>query len=790
MNKMTKDLPVQAPFAEARQVCEAIHGDLSFTMLRFKRKTTADDDDGVCGTLIPAGPNYAKSDTFNGHVKLFSQYRKEGLELFAVVGCTDGKGHGNANIEYTSALAVDFDNGYSDMLRDSPLVAPSFRVETSKDRYHAVWILDEKCPPEQAELMLKAMALRLGGDLAYAKISQIIRLPGFTHHKHGTVPELIEMSGPIKTFTLNFLKRAFDVPVIQNHLRSAIPRLNDRLQVAKTKETPEDEDHLLEDVEGALSYLKEDADDYTPWFSTLSALGGLGEAGKRLAEKFSRYSNKFDADGFARKWNEVLKHPGHLATVFLRAQQRGWINPGFRNQVVFDKEQTLTDRDFGRMIADKMGNEYAVQEKTIRGSRKHTYYLFGALGYRPIDDIDKRDAVNKAGKAVLKDLTDHHSIKSDTLKRMEHKIGSNRTLDDVCDHVAEVLILKTRSRVVEGYPYLNVANGVLNLLSRQLIPNQYRAVPVGGASPVVYDPAAKAPVFKKTAKEVFEGDMKLVRYFMRVMGYMMLGQPKEQIFLILYGPSAGNGKNTLMDIIEYVMGTYAMKLTPKAILEKSHVNDSATPSTARLEGKRLSVVSEPSAKHQLDSGAIKSMVGDLSIPVRDNYEAEKDISITFLLVILANKLPKVHADDEGLWRRAKIIPFNRTFRGDEVDRDLPAKLRAEAPGILNLLLAGASDYLANGLMEPEIVTNTIAVEREAIDTVAAFLKDTMRTNVDDETPMKMIFQLYENWRAQNHTYLRMTKQALGKELAGRGFKKTERGHCVYHSGLTPIEVPD
>ena len=243
----------------------------------------------------------------------------------------------------------------------------------------------------------------------------------------------------------------------------------------------------------------------------------------------------------------------------------------------------------------------------------------------------------------------------------------------------------------------------------------------------------------------------MIRYFMQVIGYLMLGAPKEQIFLVIYGPSAGNGKNTLMDAVENVMGGYAMKLTPKAILESSHVSDSATPSTARMDGKRMVVVSEPSAKHQLDSGAVKSMVGDLTMPVRDNYESAKDIKIEFVLALLANKLPKVQADDHGLWRRAKIIPFTRTFRGDEVDADLPSKLRAEASGILNLMLVGAQDYLVNGLVEPEKVTAATAEERESVDTVVAFLKDTMLSDAQAETPMKMIYQMYKNWHAQNGT---------------------------------------
>jgi putative DNA primase/helicase len=158
--------------------------------------------------------------------------------------------------------------------------------------------------------------------------------------------------------------------------------------------------------------------------------------------------------------------------------------------------------------------------------------------------------------------------------------------------------------------------------------------------------------------------------------------------------------------------------------------------------------------------------------------------------MLANKLPKVQADDHGLWRRAKIIPFTRTFRGDEIDKELPDKLVAEASGILNLMLTGAQDYLIHGLQEPDKVTAAVNNERESVDSVALFLKDTMRTDVDDETPMKMIFQVYENWRAQNHSYVRLTKQALGKGLVEKGFKKSERGNLVYHHGLIPIEVPD
>lgn len=777
------------PFAGARQVCEAIHGDYGFTVVCFKRKKVTNAVDDVCGPLIPAGRNYFSHDSFDEHFKRFPQYQDQGFEVFAVVAASDGEGHGDANVQHTWALAVDFDHGYPEHLVGNQLIGPSFRVRTSPGHYQAVWVLDVPCKPEYAKPVLVAMALRLGGDVAYAKASQLLRLPGFTHHKHGTVPKLVEVITREKPYTLQFLKQAFDVEVIQNHLRLAVPRLNARFEVKKDKSNEEDEAQVLADIESALPYLKAFADDYKGWFSTLSSLARLGERGKQLAERFSRYSAKFNAEAFERKWAEVQKHPGYVGTIFLRAQANGWANPGFRKDAV-PVGQAITERLLGRMIATKMGDDFAATESLSRGTRQLTFYKFGVTGYVPMSDIEKRTSIEAASTKVIADIKKNTNLEAKAIHAIQYKFGTNSKLNAMSEHVADVLVPESERRKIGSHPYIVVANGVLNLLSLQMVPAKYRAVPVKGASPVVYDPSANAPVFEKTLDEVFEGDKSMIRYFMQVIGYLMLGAPKEQIFLILFGPTAGNGKNTVLDAIEFVMGGYAMKLPPSAILAKSQNNDAATPAAARMDGKRMVVVSEPNEKHPLDSGAVKSMVGDLTMPVRDNYEAAKDIMIEFVLVMLANKLPKVQADDHGIWRRAKIIPFNRTFRGNEVDRDLPAKLRNEAAGILNLLLAGAQDYFINGLQEPAKVTKAIQAERQSVDTVAAFLNDTMRTGVNDDMPLKMIFAMYEDWRPQNYTFTRLTKPGLSKALVEKGYKKSMRGNLPYFHGLTPIEIPD
>lgn len=104
--------------------------------------------------------------TYTQQAKKFSQYQARGLEPFVAAGYMDGEGHGNANVEHTWALAIDFDGDFPACLKNNPLLAPSLLIETSPGHYHAIWVLDALCPKELATKVLKAMTIRSGGDLA------------------------------------------------------------------------------------------------------------------------------------------------------------------------------------------------------------------------------------------------------------------------------------------------------------------------------------------------------------------------------------------------------------------------------------------------------------------------------------------------------------------------------------------------------------------------------------------------------------------------------------------------
>ncbi|MBK3744147.1 hypothetical protein G3A39_33530 [Paraburkholderia aspalathi] len=729
-----------------------------------------------------------KYDTLEQLKPVMLDWSSKGVEAYLLIPTSDGKGYSNRNVRHTWALAADFDKGLPLELRSDSPVAPNFLIETSLGRYHAVWLLDQPCDPEDADRANVVLADRLGGDPAFARKGQLVRLPGFVNQKYGNTVQLVEGYGRQEPYELAKLMEAFDACVVTATLRTNVANLNGSLAVSRATNNKE---HLIEDVKSALGYLSHHAEEYSDWVRIGMALVPLGEEGRAIWLSFSQQCrSKFDAQAFERKWESLQNSPGSVKTIFILAHDAGWTNPGFRNEKKADVS-VLTDRDFGRMIAEAASGHYAATEIPADSKAKPEYQIHAWNGetFAPLETRDRRAVVERIGREVLQQLITERGLERETAKPRLHKLGSNRSLDDVCDHVAEALVPRSLDRTLSSYPYLGVQNGVLNLITRKLVPARYRALSPFRAG-VRYDSTATAPLFKKTIREIFEHDEGMIAFMYRAMGYMLLGKPIEQIFLVFHGESGSNGKSVLSEVLSLILGDYAMMLPTNAIMVKSHVNDSATPTLARMQHKRLAIVAEPAQKHELDAGMVKLMTGDRRMNVRENYGRSKDIRIEFVLLMVTNYLPRVAAYDKGIWRRFQIVPFNRTFGPDEIDPNLIDKLRAEAPGILNVLLDGAADYLRGGLRIPAKVTMMNQQQRHQLDPVEIFLEDAMVRRPDEETLLKDIYQLYEAWAKLNPQFHRLTKQDLGKRLVEKGFRKEVRGNLPRFVGIRPVDLSD
>ncbi|MDC0953717.1 DUF5906 domain-containing protein [Porticoccaceae bacterium] len=140
------------------------------------------------------------------HRKKLNALNKAGYDIFVTINETDGKDIKGANITRVRALFADFDGSPLSNL-DRISLKPSFTVNTSPDRYHAYWLIDD-CPLDQFKMMQQKLAYILESDPAVCDLGRIMRVPGFYHLKGDPFMVTIDCPERAKRYSFSEVKKA------------------------------------------------------------------------------------------------------------------------------------------------------------------------------------------------------------------------------------------------------------------------------------------------------------------------------------------------------------------------------------------------------------------------------------------------------------------------------------------------------------------------------------------------------------------------------------------------------
>jgi putative DNA primase/helicase len=268
---------------------------------------------------------------------------------------------------------------------------------------------------------------------------------------------------------------------------------------------------------------------------------------------------------------------------------------------------------------------------------------------------------------------------------------------------------------LDADPYLlNVANGTIDLRSGELRPHDPADL-CTKIVPVAYAPDAHSPLWE-ACLETWQPDPAVRAYIQLEAGAAATGEHTET--LSVHWGTGGNGKSRFWGAVQHVLGDYTIE-PHKSLLVAGRFEQHETVK-ADLFRARLAVASETQAAAELDEEQVKSITGGDRLRARRMREDRWSFLPTHTLVVFSNHKPRVYGRGEDVWRRVRLIPWNVTIPKGDRDRNLADRLRAEAPGVLAWIVAGARRFLAGGFDPPEAVEAATADYRAEEDVIGRF----------------------------------------------------------------------
>lgn len=335
--------------------------------------------------------------------------------------------------------------------------------------------------------------------------------------------------------------------------------------------------------------------------------------------------------------------------------------------------------------------------------------------------------------------------------------------------------IPVRPEALDVNPWLlNVHNGTLDLRTGEQRPHDRQDL-LTRLAPVNYDPNARDDVLDAYLATATGGDADFLAYLQRAVGYTLAGLTDEESVFLVLGPAA-SGKTTLVEALLGMLGDYGVKASFETFLEQRR-NSGPRADLVRMRGARLVAAVEPSRGKRLAENELKEMSGGDSLTCRGMYAKwEVTYRPTFAIWLAANEAPRMHDDDDGIWRRVRRLPFEVVIPEHERDPEVKRHLRDDPEARAALLawaVRGCLAWQREGLTSCDLVRTKTAELRADMDPIGEFLTTCCVVERQAWSTATGLRAAYEDW-ARESGAKPINNRSWGKRLKALGCESDRR----------------
>lgn len=465
------------------------------------------------------------------------------------------------------------------------------------------------------------------------------------------------------------------------------------------------------------------------------------------------------------KWAEALKYVGNATMPYEP--------PAAVFSVMTDEAATAGEIHSGQVrMAYRLADSFAGKLLYVRG-----------IGWHHWDGrrwaLDERGHAERAVISILQDAIPE-SNNDKKLRNDIIKCDSAGGIKGVLEVAAILEPFAYTPDMMDADPFLvNCANGTLDLRDRVLRPHnphdQNTKIATGA-----YDQTANKTIWRAFLDRILP-DPEERDYLQRVIGQAVYGGVREHLFPVLTGKGA-NGKGTVYGAICNAFGDYAAIINPDMLMMHDR-GGVGGPEMMVLRGARLVVASELGQDKVLDDALMKRLTGGDLLTARHLFREPVTWRPSHQLVYVSNHKPKTRGDDDAVWRRMRIIPFDVVIPDAEQDPTLGETLTLHADAILTWAVDGFFDREDNGGMrEPAAVLVATQTYQYENDAIKRFLEDRCEVRRDHSVLVSELWIAWLTWRDDEGGEM-ISKKAFGVSLENRGFRAGTTGENRIRCGL-------